>query len=251
MFYRGERPFKGYIATSQPIYRPGDTLKVAAYVTKPSGKPYRRPLTFTLERSGEVFHRAELAAAAPGKYQYEMVLSDSLLLDQYYQMRFSSDGKSPRVGSHRFYLEDYETDEYRLRLKAAASFPNARQVAFTVEAEDTNGLPVSTGSVQGQLLINSISQVYSDSLLLPDTLWSFREELSNRKAIDFHPPDSIWPAAQVNAKLEITFVSASGEQLNRHHFFNVKHAPHLPNIELVADSLILTGGYGRRSRHSY
>ena len=105
--------FNGFVASQQPLYRHGDTVKIAATLAKANGRPYRRSLQLTVRSVNKTWIDTLLQPELSGHYAFEWPLADSLPLDT----RYIAKVQNPRWRQHRsiqheFRLEDYELDEY-------------------------------------------------------------------------------------------------------------------------------------------
>ncbi|MEL6970376.1 MAG: carboxypeptidase-like regulatory domain-containing protein [Bacteroidota bacterium] len=105
--------FNGFAASQQPLYRHGDTVKIAATLAKANGRPYRRSLQLTVRSVNKTWIDTLLQPELSGHYAFEWPLADSLPLDT----RYIAKVQNPRWRQHRsiqheFRLEDYELDEY-------------------------------------------------------------------------------------------------------------------------------------------
>jgi len=59
-FWTHERPMRGYLATSQPKYRPGDSLRVSAFATHPKGRPWNKELELEISHYNRTIQRYEV-----------------------------------------------------------------------------------------------------------------------------------------------------------------------------------------------
>ncbi len=79
------QPLNGYIALSKPLYKPGDTLQMKAYVTTPKGRPLRSKLQLEIvEKWGDPVFRKIINPKKPGVYLFDWRLDDTLDIDEDY-----------------------------------------------------------------------------------------------------------------------------------------------------------------------
>ena len=231
---------KGYIASNQPVYRIGDTLKLAAYVANPRGRAIDEALQLTINCGGKKYIDTMLMAQEKGHYIFDWVLGDSLKLDDFYSVRLAhlSIKHSVSFLHYKFKVEDYQLDEYRFNLLTKnATFKPHEVVEIKVKVEDVNGLAIPSASVDGFILSQQFAQLFTDTTSVPDTLWRFREEMGNRTQLSLIVPDSIWPLAIVNAYLHLRFQGPSGEINDQQTSLTVERSDWLPLLRLQEDSI--------------
>lgn len=234
-----QQEIKGYIASNQPVYRIGDTLKLAAYVATKKGRPVTDPLRLTIKQQKNYIDTM-LTPQADGHYVFDWPLGDSLKLDVQYAVQLKHSGKRHHQSSlyYQFKMEDYQLDEYSFELLTKdATFKTHEPVEIEVKVEDTNGLSVAATTIDGYLLSNSFIQLFADSASIPDTLWHFKQEMGNRTTLSLLPPDSIWPAAITKADLHLRFQGPSGEVSDHQTTLTVERPAWEPLLRLQGDSI--------------
>ena len=94
--------YNGYIAFSQPKFRPKDTLKVKGYFLNKKGKPFKEPLQVHLLQGSTDKWSSNITPIEPGAYTLELPLEDSLhlSLDQQYTIVFKHKGRKPVSYTH-------------------------------------------------------------------------------------------------------------------------------------------------------
>ncbi|MCB0608063.1 MAG: carboxypeptidase-like regulatory domain-containing protein [Lewinella sp.] len=246
-FHRNrDRKFQGYMAFDKPRYRPGDTLKVKAYVARKSGRPYNRPLDMTLTQTSIRYRGIMDTLLKPsdkGVYLFEMVLSDTLQLDQTYRIGFDHPRNYRKEGPNSsFHLEDYELEEavYTLSLNQPV-YNRGEKIRIHLTGKDANDLPVPDGEAILTLMPEEVSEFYTPEFFLPDTLWQFRQELGSRGEADVLLPDSLLPPADLGFKLEAVFIRSDGQMETKADRFNYKGNPE--QIRLKLDGPDLVGEY--------
>ncbi|MCB9297149.1 MAG: carboxypeptidase-like regulatory domain-containing protein [Lewinellaceae bacterium] len=220
LFPLKDKSFKGYIALSQPMYRPGDTLRVKAYIAKPNGRPLRRPMDFFLkEGRGQVLHRAGLQPEEPGTFTYSLPLGDTLRLDRDYGVQVleqQARRRPPRGMGLGFVLADYELDEVSFSLRPERDqFQPADTVRLLASARGANGLPLGGGQLS--LVLESVraGDFRGEEVWVPDTLWQHEQALVPLRETAIAVPASVWPPAGIQARATAWFTAPGGE-LHRH-----------------------------------
>lgn len=214
LFPRRRKPFKGYIALSKPMYRPGDTLQVKAFITNHRGRPLNRPLDFTLMKrsSGNLF-RNTIHPAGPGNFSTQLVLGDSLTLDEYYIVMIGEQKAHsyPNL-SQGFQLKDYQLDEaqFDLRPQQEAFLPGDT-IHLLASAKGANGLPLAGGQLVLVAETAGLTDFQVEEALVPDTLWVHEQALLPMKETPVIMPDSIFPPATLTARVTAYFTAPGGE----------------------------------------
>lgn len=240
-FRRNEGEKKGYIVFSQPLYRPGDTVRFKAFITRPKGKPIDRTMEVFLRNPG--YQTQALATITPerkGVYIYEFVLHDSLQLrlDQNYALglRTTVAWNTFMLGSFR--LEDYELDEtsYVFRSDPEQHSPGI-PMAFYARGADANDLNLLDADVDLYAFPKSIDRIAADSLFLPDTLWTFQQRLDPVGETKILLPESILPDANLSYEVQAVFTNAANERHEEKKILQYLNEARKLKLSLEADTL--------------
>lgn len=238
--------YQGYIAFSKPRYRPGDTLKVKAYIAKPKGRPVNRSMKMTVTTYSGQYRKVLDTLLSPtpkGVFIFEQPISDTLLLDQRYSVSFSH----PRSDKYHdfdeyFYLEDYELEETFFELNLDKDEYHAGDpIPVQLSGKDANGMPVADGETILTLKTDHIQDFYGQEDFLPDTLWRHRQDLGSTGETTVLIPDSILPPADLSLTLQAVFLRADGQMEDRSKNFSYQGNPE--QIKLALDGPFLTGEY--------
>lgn len=233
---------QGYIALSQPMYRPGDTLKLKAYVCQPNGKPRQKALTLFCIQGGKTIIERKITATSPGNYQFNQVLGDTLSIDQEYFLELSPDQDRIDGLKHRFRLEDYELDEVEYSLKTSATtLQRGKKCLISLKAQTTNQLPVPDAQAELILLSDQVKQFHAKHILLPDTLWRSKESLGARGEWGVFLPDSLIPAVSLNLRLKVFFNNSSGQLVLKEQKLTFQHAPDSTQVKPDSAQIYLNG----------
>lgn len=242
------RTTNGYLALSQPRYRPGDTLRWSAYLTDGRGKPITDTLMAYIEeaRTGKKRFWTQLLPPQPGlaarnwplpKDSLRQGLSHTLVLQ-------------PKHGSYSalrqaFRYEDYQLREASYTFSAAAdAFATGDTLAFLAEGKDANGLYLTDARLKLVLLNNQLTGCSVDSFRLPDTLWAqtvpLRPDAPTRVAV----PDSLLPPCTGEWAAHAFFTNSNGELHHRHLTVRYRHQRLGLHLQIEGDTLL---GYARRN----
>ncbi|WP_373549835.1 carboxypeptidase-like regulatory domain-containing protein [Haliscomenobacter sp.] len=254
------RDLEGYIALSQPVYRPGDTLKMKAFVTTTKGRPLHKSIDFQLSKdwSKQVFTK-KIKPERPGVYLFEWPLADTLDIDEEYQLKLSKRKSDIEQG---FRLEEYELDEINYTLKASPeSFTRGEKCTLSLSAKTTNDLAVPDATAEIYILAGTIKTFHGQEVLVPDTLWHSNENLGVRGEWDVILPDSLFPAASLDLRCHVYFNSSSGQLSFKDKTLQFKYEPSFKlsldgnkimasSTSALTDSLILSAQYADEKSQS-
>ncbi len=217
--------WSGYVAFSQPKYRPGDTLKVKAWVTTSKGKPWNKPLDLLVSqtRRWRQISKQRLLPMAPGVFVYQMVMSDSMDIDQSFSFEFTNPKPRKRGWFRQYtpepgaidgsaYYEDYQLDEIKYRFtQDKESYTGEDSILFHLSARDANGMPVPDGQYKLVVQTSGAQAFYRQEVLLPDTLWQTEGAISATGDMDIRLPDALLPPAQYNLEATLYATNSAGE----------------------------------------
>lgn len=244
--YYGDWYTKGYLATNQPNYRIGDTLKIKAYALKPNGKPYNKEMTLNISENyytHKKLVKATLTPEKPGVYTYEMVIPDSFKVDQRYHISLINSDRSfltRRVSvRNNIKVEDYQLDEAQIKITPGKpKFYLDDTVKLKIEATDANGLPMRNASAQVEVRHQSSLKMYSGCAIVPFKLLGTHIELEPDGSTDFVVPDSILEKGLAQ-RIQIHFVvnTASNEthEFTQHVDYDPAKEPKSPQNLKVKD----------------
>ncbi|MEM1327572.1 MAG: alpha-2-macroglobulin family protein [Bacteroidota bacterium] len=221
-----KKQIKGYIASDQPIYRHGDTLKIKAYVAKENGKTWAKKISLTIYQgsrgSGQPFrHYAALTPDENGNLLYELPLADSLTLDTRYSITISPyNGRYNGSLRHSFKLEDYQLNEVKYEFSTSKeSYTRGEKVVLIAEGKDQNGMTIVDGSIQLIAKRGAVRNIADTMTYIPDTLWTTEQELNARGSTQIIFPDSLLPKGDLSIYIDAIFQNSNGELHERRHTF--------------------------------
>lgn len=206
--------YKGYMLFSQPKYKPGDTVRLKAYILNKKRKPFRSDLDVHLEYYDGQSHSKKLATVSPlsdGAYVYSFALGDSLPVDKKYSITFNR--KGTRVLSDYFGLEEYLLDEistYTLRADKE-TYLRKDTIQVFATAKDANGLGLLDGRVRLTVLAQDIHAFYKERVYVPDTLWQGELPVAVNGDTRFAIPATAFPEANLTLRMEAVFHNANNE----------------------------------------
>jgi len=243
---KNPKPISGYVSTSQPRYRPGDSLRVSAYLAYPKGRPLGvdsvKMRIYSYGRGASKTFRAKVGGNDKGRYTHVMAIPPDWPLDQDYNVSFSLPGLRWRdvAPNIRFKLQDYELAEYELTTKISDDARLPGSAWLDVKAEDINGLPLPNGDIKLTVrLDNFVASRDSNTLVLPDTLYVHTESTDNRIDRRIILPDSLFPKGHsVRISVHTQLTGPSGEYKEANNVLTVdRRYARIPRLEIRGDSL--------------
>lgn len=226
VFYPSERPMKhkytGFIVFSKPKYKPGETVKLKAYLSEHNGKRYDKPVDIKLRKYSfsdidTILTRLEPYQA--GMYSYEFKLTEELdlTLDNNYSILLITDDENSNTISNDFRYEDYELKSISFSVKSdKEEFVSGDSVKLDMKVTDENEMAVYDGKVD--ILVTSQGfdrnkMKRMETIFIPDTLWSYTVDMSGTSGKELIIPDSIFPSdVDIKFKVECTYLSADNEK---------------------------------------
>ena len=251
LLYALQKPFQvqplaartqGYVATSQPMYRPGDTVRLKALVLKPNGKPVDRPIYLN---AGQFYNDVRpldtLQPYRPGAYAFEFVLEDSLRfqLDREVNLLLWKKKGKPYFTTS-FLLSDYELKDVQASLTSdETDMYRGEPFYVTAHLTDQNNLNIPGGRVKLFLLEQGLPNKPQTNPLVfvPDTLWEKELVLDPIGATRILLPDSLLPPVDLTMILYATFLTVDGESKSENVILSFHHNPCRLKLEQQGDSL--------------
>ncbi|WP_217605944.1 alpha-2-macroglobulin family protein [Chitinophaga sp. GbtcB8] len=259
-----EKKFRGFMVLNKNKFKPGDTLRLKAFITNHKGRPVNEPLLLRL--TDEYLDLDTILTTIqpyrPGAYVYEMVVSDSLDLDlddEYLLTLEETRSKKYNLGDYDGDLDDneyaslrnvlvrtkFEYEEYELHsitFSARSSKPKhyrGEELSVFLKATDENDMPVMDGRVELFVLNqeHAYSNFHAPRVFLPDTLWSFTQTLETTGETRVNIPDSIFPKASFSYVIQCHFLNSDNESQHESLYQSFANAGQHLAFELQDDSL--------------
>lgn len=214
---RSLRPktYKGFIVFNKPEYKPGDTVKLKAFITSFKGKPFRKPVTISLQqyRSPEPIKLSTIEPFHDGAYKFEFKLVDTLKLqlDNNYTIELSS-RKGHTLLSNSFRFEDYElkNNVYAVR---SENNEDGRPAALYLKGTDSNEMPLFDVRAEILLKPSVVEKYYPQNVFVKDTLWFYQTRLETIGETKVVIPDSIMPNVEMQYTAVISFLNSENERV--------------------------------------
>lgn len=219
--------YTGFVVFNKPKYKPGETVKIKAYLAKKNGSRYNKKVGIRLRNQYNYYSSslnvdtllAELTPYQPGMYTYEFQLNEGLdlLLDTDYYLSLETEDKNNNAIRSSFRYEEYELKSINFDFSSEKKeYGLGDSIKVKVQVTDENNLPVYEGRVE--LLIKRPSlNLYSlkrmNPVYLPDTLWNYTVDLHGVSEKEIVLPDSIFPLdGSLNFQVEASYLSSDNEK---------------------------------------
>lgn len=145
---------KLYAETDRAVYRPGQTVQIAAYGFEEAGRGWKtlpektKIKLIVRDANYEKVLEQTLSLNTYGTAQSQFVLPETGLLGHYQvQLSYQANGRS-FGGSSSFRVEEYKRPEYEVKLDSAAKLEYDKEAHLTGSARYYFGAPVENAKVQ-------------------------------------------------------------------------------------------------------
>lgn len=219
MYYGNE--YDGFVVFSKPKYKPGETLKFKAYLTR-NDKPYKKEVDVALISHYPTRIDTTLTTLRPyrpGMYAWEFPLSDSLnlRLDKNYNIVLRTKEKRTHYKEANlrgsFSYEEYELGRITFDAKAdRQKYIKGDSVKLQFNAQDENGMPIYDGQINITVRLAKYykPKYYSDHAFIPDEIWKHSFDISGKKELVL--PDSIFVEnTAMEYDIECSFLDSANE----------------------------------------
>jgi TonB-dependent SusC/RagA subfamily outer membrane receptor len=220
IYYRAKRifspkTFDGYPVLNKPKYKPGDTVRLKAYVTTKKGKPVTKDVKIFLSGySSRSFYKeiGSVKPYRPGAYVFDFILNDSLklALDYSYSI-ILADQHGNHYPTGRFSFEQYELKQNFFSIRSGTT-PTHKPATLFLKGTDANDLPLYDVQVELIITSRSVESFYKPSVFIKDTLWVHKFKLDPLGETKVALPDSIFPNASFEYNATPVFINAENER---------------------------------------
>lgn len=242
--------YTGFVVFNKPKYKPGEIVKLKAYMAGYNGKPYDKAVDIRLysyypDKVDTTLVKS-LEPYRPGMYEYQFRLTDSLnlRLDNNYTIALRTNNKKENEVSDRFRYEDYELKSVRFSMTTNKNeYARNDTVKLKLKATDENEMAVYDGKVDVVVTptrYNSFNNTNKQQLIfVPDTLWEHTVDMIGVSEKELILPDSIFPSGiSLNYQVSCTYLSADNEKRTQSKNLYRKASDYV--IDYALDKGILT-----------
>lgn len=214
----------GYVIFNKPVYKPGDTLKLKAWLTDRKEKALNKPQELWIhytDNNNEIHKKlAMIKPVSAGSYLYEIPLTDSFPSDTRYTVEFRGSKE------YEIFSSEFNTEDYTLPDISSFSFKSHQEevlhkdsLHFVAEAKDANGLPLLDATLKVTILSGAIRKFYTnnhlqssvDSLFIKDTLFTKTYSLQTSGSTMIDISLATFPKADMDLNITAELINSSNE----------------------------------------
>ncbi|WP_184550399.1 carboxypeptidase-like regulatory domain-containing protein [Mucilaginibacter sp. FT3.2] len=233
------KPYSGFIVFNKPKYKPNDTVKFKAFILNNKTKlPItQKKLTVKLIRNydDEGVTIGAVNSYRNGGFEFSFALGDTLELDKTYNIALidpdtkkNTDKKNggyslynaPEIMLYSsFQYEEYELKStiFNMRVDKKEQWRGSTLPVY-LKATDENDLPIPDGRVKLTVTATNISFYKQKHVFVPNILWEHNLTLDPVGETKVLIPDSIFPKANINYRIEATFLNSNNEERTRNEY---------------------------------
>ncbi len=237
--YKFEQNHNGYLVFNKPKFRPGDTVKIKAFILKKGRKPVNDPAEVSIYNHGKSIILGKTTPYAPGGHTFEFVLHDSLdlELDRYLTVTLSN-RKNLDYIRNSFQYEDYELKSIKLSVRTSSkNHYRNDSLNFFIKATDDNDLNLLDGRVRVIATAKQLHKVYTDRDFIPDTLMYEERNLEPRGETRFTISDNGFPTADFDYDIAALLLTSDNENVSASESVNYSYNSNDITVELNNDSV--------------
>jgi TonB-dependent SusC/RagA subfamily outer membrane receptor len=208
---------KGFVIFNQPLYKPGDTVRLKAWLTDGEENPLKTPqdLTITYTKNKQ-YTRTELGKVdpiSPGSYIFTLPLPDSFPGDTRYTVTFEGKHDFARFNAY-FNIEDYKLpDISSFTWKAEKEIYLLQDtLRLIADAKDANGIGLLDAELEVTLFTKQINNWKADTLFVPDTLYTKKLKLETNGHTEISIPLKHFPLADVTVNAFAVLRNSNNEK---------------------------------------
>lgn len=204
----------GFVVFSKPRYRPGDTVRFKAYMTR-RGRPCRRDAAVRITAPGRDTTIMRLTPYRDGFYNGEFVLTESLGLRLDMNCRLSLATQNGAIVGDYFRYEDYDLASISFSSSTDKErYSRCESVYLDLAAADENGMAVYDSHVEFVMRRRSgVVEHVVDAVFIPDTVWHHRAAWHGGRTMRVAIPDSAFvEGASLHYEIECTLLDAANER---------------------------------------
>ncbi|RAJ76505.1 hypothetical protein CLV59_10824 [Chitinophaga dinghuensis] len=230
-----ESKVTGFMVFNKPKFKPGDSIRMKAFITDLKGNPINIPLELHLTKyawfNNDQFDTmlVKLTPYRPGAYEFSFLQNEGLKmkLDKDYSLCLKkprSKNRSPLpVISKDFHYEAYELSELIFKIRSEkTTYQRGTPIKIFLKATDENDLPVLDGRVSVDVIIDRSENYAPGATFIPSKLWETTLQLEPTGETILTLPDSIFPKADLSLRVNCVLKSSSNDNRNETLHLNYK-----------------------------
>lgn len=208
--------FYSYMITDKNKYKPGETVRFKSYALSERKRPLKKDLEVWMNTEDYRYKKiTTVSSYHQGGFAGEVELHDSLklTLDKSYNIQLR-DNKNRVVANTSFKYEDYELYDSKLEVKVKSPvqyYPDTNKVEIKVT--DANGLLLQDVKADIYIKRRSVSNIYTDILVMPDTILHEHINLNNVSPTIFNISPTIFCEADCTYEIEVLVLTIDNQRL--------------------------------------
>ncbi len=237
--------YKGYMVFNKPKFKPGDTIRMKAFLLDNNNMPLEQPMDLRLKGYNLDTVLTRLSPYRPGAYEFAFRQNDSLnmKLDYNYTLQLSSteNNKDKTDFNKSFRYEAYELGQLTFKIRSdEEKYYQGIPVKIFMKATDENDLPILDGRVSVEVTTNSYSNYQIGANFIPSNLYSTEMPLDPVGETVLTLPDSIFPTVDIAFTVRCYLKSSSNDHKTASLVLNHSSNKSFIRMEKMADSLQIT-----------
>lgn len=237
--------FSGYMVFNKPMFKPGDTIRMKAFLLDHNNQPVNETLDLHLQGRDEDTILTRISPYRPGAYEFAFRQNDSLhmKLDYTYSMLLApTDKKRYNTGFGRsFKYEAYELSQLTFKIRSdEENYHTGTPVKIFMKGTDENELPILDGRVSVEVTTNYTSNYNLGATFIPEKLYATEIPLEPVGETILTLPDSIFPKADISFTVRCFLKSSSNDTKSASLSLQHTKDDSFIRMEKIADSLQIT-----------
>ncbi len=235
-----DKSYNGYLVFNKPKYRPGETVKLKAFVVDKRGRPLKKELSLYVLIDGKSQKLSDITPYTKGGYKHEFYLHDTLnlKLDRKYNVYLAYNKNRVIRGS--FHYEDYELSKKELSLRTLShNHYKGRDFKLFITGRDVNQLNILDGRLEVIITPKKISELFEEKVFIPDTLFYSEIPLDPAKETELHINDSNFPKANMSYNIKVTLLTSDNQRHVKNKDVRYYHKKEEIELELLNDSILV------------
>ncbi|OHX67471.1 alpha-2-macroglobulin family protein [Flammeovirga pacifica] len=235
--------YDGYFTLSQPKYKPGDTLKLKAFITNKKGKPIKGNAHLFI-RDGYGYSSSNkkpvkmIVPYVKGGYSFEFPLDSlNLTLDKRYTLSLETEYQREFLSTY-FYFEDYELGKNKMHVRTDSDKQyKGEDLKMYIKGTDENDLQLMDARVEIDVFSGSVLRYFDDSIFISNKITSIEKDLKPQGETEIIIPDSLFENVNMKYNVHVKMFTSDNEYILEKRDFHYFSKEQYFDISLQADSI--------------
>ncbi|MBB3701032.1 carboxypeptidase-like regulatory domain-containing protein [Flammeovirga yaeyamensis] len=237
------KKYHGYFTLSQPKYKPGDTLKLKAFITNKKGKPIKGNVHLFI-RDGYGYRSSNkkpvkmIVPYVKGGYSFEFPLDSlNLTLDKRYTLSLETEYEDEFLSTY-FYFEDYELGKNKLHVRTDSEKQyKGEDLKMYIKGTDENDLQLMDARVEIDVISRNVLNYFDDSVFIKNKITSIKKDLKPQGETEVIIPDSLFENVNMKYTVKVKMFTSDNENIIEKRDFHYFSKEKYFDISLQADSI--------------